>query len=62
MKEGNGTLTWKDGTRFTGQFQKDKITGEGEMLYPNKRSYRGSFKDGLMHGKGVFEVKNIDEI
>ena len=43
-----GTLS----TRFTGQWQRDRMTGWGEMRYSNGAVYRGQWVDNMYHGRG----------
>jgi len=34
-KEGFGTLTFEDGTKYEGEFKNDLYHGNGTLLYPN---------------------------
>ena len=35
--EGNGTYTYADGRTYTGQWQNNKIHGQGELNWPDGR-------------------------
>lgn len=43
-REGLGTMSWADGSVFTGLWKNDKRI-EGEMKMQNGNYYKGSFKD-----------------
>ena len=43
-REGLGTMSWADGSVFTGLWKNDKRI-EGEMKMQNENYYKGSFKD-----------------
>ena len=51
---GQGTLMWKDGTKYVGVFKYDKMEGIGTLTYTNGNRYEGEFKEGKMEGKGTF--------
>jgi len=52
---GSGKLTWSNGDIYQGSFENGQYSGIGEFLWANpKYMYKGSFKGGLMHGKGIF--------
>lgn len=48
-----GTYVDKDGSKYTGQFQKGQII-EGSALYPGGVKYVGTFKNYKPHGEGSF--------
>ena len=53
-KQGKGKLTSLDATLYEGQFENDKIKGEGVLLLPDGLTvYRGNFEGEKFHGKGV---------
>ena len=45
---------WKNGNRYSGNFEHDNINGYGEMKYANGDIYTGEWKDGLRCGIGKF--------
>ena len=52
---GQGTMTWSDGSKYVGQFKDDKANGQGTMIFAVKpeTKYVGEFKDDKLHGKGT---------
>ena len=60
---GNGTLLWKNGDLFSGQFQKGFYNGYGKITYGNEsdyENYEGTFKNGYFNGNGTMTLKNGD--
>ncbi|GAA3413095.1 MORN repeat-containing protein [Paenibacillus hodogayensis] len=55
MKSGKGVYRWSDGTKYEGQWYKDREHGFGIKEYANGDRYRGEWRDGLFEGKGVYE-------
>ncbi len=51
---GEGKYVWKDGTAFTGTFDRNVVSGHGAYVWPNGDTYTGEVKDGLRHGHGVY--------
>ena len=43
---GTGTLTWKDGKRYIGEFVTDKRDGHGKFIWADGRSYVGAWRQG----------------
>jgi len=54
------TITFSDGTKYTGQIKNGKMDGQGTLTYPNGTIYVGMMKDGKMHGKGIKTFSNGD--
>lgn len=50
-REGQGVITWADGTCYSGLWKNDQRI-EGEMKMQNGNYYRGAFKDDKIHGYG----------
>jgi hypothetical protein len=52
---GNGTLNFKNGDVYEGEFKNSKPHGQGKMTFNNKdgRIYTGEWMKGKFHGKGV---------
>jgi clan AA aspartic protease (TIGR02281 family) len=55
---GQGTLTWPDGTRYVGQFHDGSISGQGIFTWANGDEYIGEFHGGKMHGMGTLVWSN----
>jgi hypothetical protein len=49
-----GTFTAGSGAVYTGAFQDNVFHGVGEYRWPDGRSFKGTWKNGLMHGRGEF--------
>ena len=47
---GHGVLTWPDGRRYEGAFEKDLREGLGTMIWPDGRKYVGPWYQGKQHG------------
>ncbi len=54
-KEKTGTITFEDGSVYTGQLKKGVPNGQGTLIYSDTSTYTGQFKDGKPHGTGRFE-------
>ena len=47
MKHGQGTWTYPDGTKYTGETNnKGQHHGQGTLTYADGTTYTGKFKDG----------------
>ncbi|MDP2105086.1 MAG: hypothetical protein Q8J76_03740, partial [Desulfobulbaceae bacterium] len=51
--EGEGTITYPDGRKYTGQFVNGIKQGNGTMTFANGSKYTGSFINDLMEGQGT---------
>ena len=50
---GNGVLTYADGSIYTGSFKNGMRHGSGTLLYADGSKYVGEYQNGDMHGKGI---------
>ena len=48
-----GTVTYPDGSVYTGQWKFRERSGQGTITWPDGRKYTGEFKSGQRHGKGT---------
>jgi len=48
-----GTATSDDGTKYVGEFQDDKFSGQGTITFSDGGKYVGEFKDGIRDGRGT---------
>ena len=58
--EGDGNMTFKDGSSYNGDFKSGKRDGTGTFKWKNGDVYTGEWKDDLMEGEGKFTYKNGD--
>lgn len=49
-----GTMTWSNGTVYTGYFENNEIHGLGTIKWPNNSKYEGMFENGKIHGFGSY--------
>lgn len=50
--EGQGTMTYADGTILDGEFKLYRLNGPGKITFSNKVILEGVFNDGKLNGKG----------
>jgi len=62
MKDGTGTITHPDSTKYEGQWKKNKKDGKGTLFMPNGDKFIGSFKNDYFHGKGIYTKQNGTKI
>jgi hypothetical protein len=60
LKEGYGTQTYPDGSRYLGQFEAGMIHGDGSYIYQNGDVYSGSWNKGKKEGFGTYLFKEND--
>ena len=58
---GQGTLTWTDGTKYEGEFKDDLANGQGTITWTNGATYVGEFKDNKRNGQGTLTFKDGDK-
>ena len=51
--DGQGTLTYDNGTKYVGEWKKHRQHGQGTMTFVDGRMYVGQWKDGKMSGQGT---------
>ena len=44
-KQGLGTFKWADGSKYVGQFHKNKIQGVGTYYWSDNKVYSGNWLD-----------------
>ena len=60
-RNGYGATYDKDGKLLrSGNYENDKLFGEGEMNYDNGDRYVGYFQNGIKHGEGKYTTSNGD--
>ena len=50
LRSGFGILVEKDGSRYKGEWKKNKRNGEGKQMLHNGDTLWGTFKDDEIHG------------
>ena len=53
-----GTLTWKDGTMYIGEFKNGKYSGQGTMNFADGGIYKGKWKNNQLNGHGTYIYPN----
>ena len=56
-----GTLTWPDGEKYTGEWKDGRKNGQGKLTFFSGNKYEGEFKDGKYHGRGLFTWFDSDK-
>ncbi|HMY67039.1 MAG TPA: hypothetical protein PL163_10330, partial [Leptospiraceae bacterium] len=59
-KNGRGTVTYNDGSKYEGDFKDGKMNGEGALTFANGDSYKGNFANDMFSGKGTYKYANGD--
>jgi len=54
IMQGEGTLTFTDGSSYTGAFLDGQFTGQGKYKWPSGAVYSGLWRFNRMHGEGVY--------
>lgn len=65
VKEGKGTIIYKNGDKYEGEFKNNLKDGYGIYYYKNGERYEGQFKYDLKEGKGVYifsDKENMKEL
>ncbi len=57
-QQGKGEFTWKDGSKYIGNFKDGDMTGYGELFYKNGDKYEGDFLNNKAHGVGTITWKD----
>ena len=47
-----GEFTYDDGSTYTGEFEADRVHGQGTYVWNDGTKYEGAFADGRPHGEG----------
>ena len=50
----HGTLTYKDGSKYVGEFKHGRFSGQGTFTWLDGVKYVGEFKAGKRHGQGTY--------
>lgn len=55
---GPGILTYKDGSKYIGNWDNQQRSGEGRMIFANRNEYLGMFSDNQINGEGTMKYTN----
>lgn len=63
LKEGKGTMIWKNGETYAGDFKNNLFNGNGKYSWPQGVIYEGEWLDNNRNGKGkvIFKDGKIEE-
>ena len=53
-----GTMTYADGSTYTGEWRDDVRHGQGTGTYTDGGTYSGQWKDGEPNGQGTYTYAN----
>ncbi len=53
-KHGQGTLSFKNGDQYVGQWHADKKHGQGTYIYADGEKFVGQWENDNMHGEGTY--------
>jgi cell division septation protein DedD len=54
VKNGQGIMTYPDGSKYIGQWKNDRRSGQGTYTYFDGGKYEGQWKDGRKNGQGTY--------
>ncbi|MBL10100.1 MAG: hypothetical protein CL402_06230 [Acidiferrobacteraceae bacterium] len=57
-KEGHGTWTFLNGSKYVGELKDGKYNGQGTWTFSGGNVYAGEWKDGEFHGHGTLTLLN----
>jgi len=57
-KSGNGTFTWKDGSKYVGEWKNDLRNGFGKETIIDEWIYEGEWQRGKKSGNGTYIWKD----
>ena len=57
MIEGNGSYSYKDGSKYNGEYKAGKRNGKGEYIFPDGKVYSGYFENNEFSGQGKLSDK-----
>jgi hypothetical protein len=60
VKQGKGTMKYKNGDFYEGDWKDDRRDGKGMMKYANGNVYHGKWNYGSQFGRGIMRYANGD--
>ena len=61
-RTGPGKLSWQNGEEFTGEFQENLQTGQGEHKFPSGHYDIAGWDKGLRHGAATYFHPDIGKV
>jgi len=58
LREGHGTMEWKNGNVYVGEWQRGGMTGQGKLRFADGAAYEGTLQAGLPQGRGTYAFAN----
>ena len=58
LPDGEHTVDFPDGTRYSGQWTDGKMNGRGVLRWPSGDHYEGAWVNGLQQGQGTFAASD----
>lgn len=58
MRNGKQEVTYKDGSKYYGDFLNGKFDGQGTLEYPGGKTYEGEWERGEENGAGILKDKD----
>ena len=56
---GQGTMTWPDGSKYIGQWRDDEREGQGTAIWADGTKYIGQFKNNQLNGQGTLYKNDV---
>ena len=60
VREGEGTISFSDGSEYVGNWKDNKMHGQGTRRFPNGNVYNGTYREGKRSGNGRCYYANGD--
>ena len=57
-RQGKGTFSYPDGSKYTGDFLAGKMHGQGTYTFSNDAQYIGGYREDKQHGQGTLIYSN----
>ena len=58
LREGHGTMEWRNGNVYVGEWQRGGMTGQGKLRFADGAAYEGTLQAGLPQGRGSYAFAN----
>ena len=58
LRDGHGTMEWRNGNVYVGEWQRGEMTGQGTLRFADGAAYEGALQAGLPQGRGRYAFPN----